>query len=231
MTERQEQLLKLLVETYIKSAEPVSSSWLAEASNLGVSSATIRNDLAELDEQGYLVSPHTSAGRVPTDKGYRYYIETFLNRKRKLERERKALMERAVAKNRELRLRQMAKALSELTGNAVVLTLGPRRSYTTGVSRLFQLPEFSSAEQMRRFGELMDAMDATMAPLTRKQFEDVRIMIGRESPFGERMSSMVVSFKDPNGEAGVVSIVGPTRMNYGYNRALLREVQRLLKEM
>ena len=231
MTERQEQLLKILVESYIKTAEPVSSSALAEHSNLGVSSATIRNDLAEMDAQGYLVSPHTSAGRVPTDKGYRYYIETFLNKKRKLERERKALAERAHAQNREMRLRQMAKALSELTGNAVVLTLGPRRSYTTGVSRLFELPEFASADQMRRFSQLMDTMDSMMAPLTRKRFDDVRIMIGNESPFGERMSSMLISFDDPSGGHGVVSIVGPTRMNYGYNRALLREVRRLLTEM
>jgi len=78
MTQRQEQILKLLVESYIQSAEPVSSSWLAQLPDIGVSSATIRNDLAELEEEGYLVSPHTSAGRIPTDTGYRYYIETFL---------------------------------------------------------------------------------------------------------------------------------------------------------
>lgn len=229
MTQRQEQLLRLLIETYIKTAEPVSSSWLADRSRLGVSSATIRNDLAELDEAGYLASPHTSAGRVPTDKGYRYYIETFLDRKRTLERERKALTEQARARSRELRLRQVAKALSELTGNAVVLTVGPKRSYTTGVSRLFQLPEFERAEQMRQFSQLMDAMDGTMAELARKRYKDVRILIGNESPFGENMSSMVISFTDAQGSKGVLSIVGPMRMNYGYNRALLKEVQRLLE--
>ena len=75
MTERQQQLLKLVVDLYIRDAEPVSSLALVEGSDLGVSSATIRNELVALEQDGYLASPHTSAGRVPTDKGYRYYVD------------------------------------------------------------------------------------------------------------------------------------------------------------
>jgi len=228
MTERQEQLLKLLVESYIQTADPVSSSSLAMRSDVGVSSATIRHDLAELEEEGYLVSPHTSAGRVPTDKGYRYYIETFLEQKRQLEREYKQLVEQSRVRNMEVRLRQLCVQLAALTGNAVVFTLGPRHAYTTGISKLFELPEFASADQMRRFSQLMDVMDATMAQLIRKRFNDVCILIGNENPFGEQLSSLFISFDDPSGVHGVVSIIGPTRMNYGYNRALLREVRRLL---
>lgn len=231
MTERQEQLFKLLVERYIQTAEPVSSSVLAQDSDLGVSSATVRNDLADLDAGGYLISPHTSAGRVPTDKGYRYYIATFLGSQRRVERERKALEHQSHASTPEARLRQLAAALSELSGSVVVLSLGSHHSYTTGIARLFELPEFASAEQMRRLGQMIDVMDATMLALTRQQFQDVRIQVGSESPFGEQMSSMVVSFHDRSGAQGVVSIIGPTRMNYGYNRALLREVRQLLTDM
>lgn len=83
LTDRQHRLLVRLVAEYIEQGEPVSSSWLAENSGLGVSSATVRNILAHLEEQGLLRQPHTSAGRVPTDSGYRQYVEGLLNARKR----------------------------------------------------------------------------------------------------------------------------------------------------
>ena len=81
LTQRQQQILNLLVEEYIENAEPISSELLKKRSGLNVSGATIRNELQELTEQGYIIQPHTSAGRVPTNKGYQYFIEiVFLNK-------------------------------------------------------------------------------------------------------------------------------------------------------
>ena len=75
MKKRQENILKAVVKDYIIQAEPVGSKGICNKYNLGISSATVRNELANLEEQGYLIQPHTSAGRVPTDKGYRFYVD------------------------------------------------------------------------------------------------------------------------------------------------------------
>ncbi len=75
LSQRQEYILNLLVKEYLDSAEPISSDLLKKRMSLDVSSATIRNDLQELTEQGYVAQPHTSAGRIPTDKGYRFFVE------------------------------------------------------------------------------------------------------------------------------------------------------------
>src|ERR671918_290535 len=73
---RKAAVLRAVVEEYVRSGEPVGSETIAESSGLGVSSATIRNEMAALEEMGYLSHPHTSAGRIPTDSGYRHYVDT-----------------------------------------------------------------------------------------------------------------------------------------------------------
>src|SRR5690606_35322154 len=83
MTDRQRRILASLVAEYIEQGEPVSSAWLAEHSDLGLSSATVRNILARLEEEGLVRQPHTSAGRVPTDQGYRLYVDQLLESPRR----------------------------------------------------------------------------------------------------------------------------------------------------
>ena len=83
LTERQRRILARLVAEYIDQGEPVSSAWLAEHSALGVSSATIRNVLARREEQGLVRQPHTAAGRVPTDSGYRLYVDWLLGSRKR----------------------------------------------------------------------------------------------------------------------------------------------------
>src|ERR1700730_7399794 len=83
-TDRSRRILAALVREYIASGEPVASSLLAGAAGLGVSSATVRNILAQLEDDGFVQQPHTSAGRVPTDRGYRFYVDLLLESKRSL---------------------------------------------------------------------------------------------------------------------------------------------------
>jgi|FLOH01.1.fsa_nt_gi heat-inducible transcriptional repressor len=230
MTERQEQLLRHVVEIYIESAEPVSSSRLVELSNLGVSSATIRNDLSALENDGFIASPHTSAGRVPTDRGYRYYIESFVHKAQKADRARRMLQVQKREHDFELQLQNIARRLAEITGNAVVLSVGPKRAYTTGVEQLFSMPEFHELEMVRFVG-MMDKMAQLFEPMFNEAFEDVRIMIGDEGPLGQQMSSVMVHFQAVNGQPGMMSIVGPTRMNYERNVALLREAKIILNNI
>src|SRR5262245_18295393 len=80
--DRSRRVLAALVREYITSGEPVASSLLVSAAGLGVSSATVRNILSQLEEEGYVQQPHTSAGRVPTDRGYRFYVDLLLESKR-----------------------------------------------------------------------------------------------------------------------------------------------------
>src|SRR6186713_3694748 len=83
LTERQRRILARLVAEYIEQGEPVSSAWLAAHSSLGLSSATVRNILARLEELGLVRQPHTSAGRVPTDSGYRMYVDGLLGSRKR----------------------------------------------------------------------------------------------------------------------------------------------------
>ncbi len=78
LNERAQRLLKALIENYIRDGQPVGSRTLSRDSGLSLSSATIRNVMADLEELGFVASPHTSAGRIPTDKGYRFFVDTLL---------------------------------------------------------------------------------------------------------------------------------------------------------
>jgi len=78
LTERRQRLLQFIVDEYINTAQPVGSNAIVERYRLPVSSATVRNEMAHLEEEGYIVQPHTSAGRIPTDQGYRYYVEALM---------------------------------------------------------------------------------------------------------------------------------------------------------
>lgn len=79
MNERKEKILKAIIENYIATGEPVGSRFVSKLDGLGVSPATIRNEMSDLEEEGYLVQPHISAGRIPTDKGYRYYVDNLMD--------------------------------------------------------------------------------------------------------------------------------------------------------
>ncbi len=87
MDERKKRILKVITDDYIASAEPVGSRTIARRYNLGLSPATIRNEMADLEESGYLEQPHTSAGRVPSELGYRYYVDALMSHKRLLDEE------------------------------------------------------------------------------------------------------------------------------------------------
>lgn len=98
LTDRKKQILKIVVDGYVATAEPVSSKAIAEKMPGRISSATIRNELADLVEMGYLEQPHTSAGRVPSAKGYRLYVNELMER-RALPEDRKKLRVSSAAPN------------------------------------------------------------------------------------------------------------------------------------
>jgi heat-inducible transcriptional repressor len=124
VTERRRKLLQIIVDEYVRSAQPVGSNALVEKYRLGVSSATVRNDMAALEEEGYIAQPHTSAGRVPTDSGYRYYVESLMQEERLPEDAQQTIRHQFHQAARELEewAHLAAAILAARVGNAAVVT-------------------------------------------------------------------------------------------------------------
>lgn len=223
---RKEALLKLTVRRYIKTAEPVGSAWLADESGLDVSSATVRNELADLEELGYLLQPHTSAGRAPSEKGYRYYVERFLEKKKPGEATSEALAAAVEAAQEDAeRLRRAAKALAELSRESVLVAFEPRDVFYTGLSNLFAKPEFRQLALVASMSKMLDHLDEVMEQVFPKVDDGVGIWIGEENPFGAECGLLIS--RVPSG--GVIGLLGPMRMDYDADAGLLETAIETLK--
>lgn len=135
MEERKVKILKAIIKTYLETGEPVGSRTISKYSELSLSSATIRNEMSDLEELGYIIQPHTSAGRIPSDKGYRFYVDQIMQEKDNEVTEMKELMIRRVDRV-ELVLKQLAQILATNTNYATMIS-GPQ--YYHGKLKFIQL--------------------------------------------------------------------------------------------
>ena len=128
LDERKEKILKAIIQNYLETGEPVGSRTISKYSDLKLSSATIRNEMSDLEELGYIIQPHTSAGRIPSDKGYRFYVDQLIH-----EKETEVTQVRDMVIQRvdrvELLLKQMAKLLASNTNYATLIS-GPQYHQT-----------------------------------------------------------------------------------------------------
>lgn len=216
MTERQKQILCSIVEQYAEVASPVGSNLLARA--FGVSSATIRAEMAELERFGFISQPHTSAGRVPTDKGYRFYVNTLAEEKEGTvppsAHAQRALTARVHdAGLPERTIRNAVDTLVELTHNLGLATIG-NQLYMSGLSNLFGQPEFMQAGQVRQVAELLDNLEPWLREAAPNQ--PLSVYIGRENPIGRSAGcSLIISrFVSPYSDRSYIGVLGPTRQNY-----------------
>lgn len=140
LDDRKKAILRAVVETYIETAEPVGSTQAGEAADLGVSSATIRNELSQLDQQGYLTQPHTSAGRIPTDKAYRAFVDD-LDEPDLAVPDSKRVQDFFDQKHNEIEemLERTTNLLSELTGTAAVVVAPDKDQATVRSVQLVEL--------------------------------------------------------------------------------------------
>lgn len=215
MTPRQAQLLRAIVEQYAEVASPVGSSLLAKA--FDVSSATIRSEMAELERLGYITQPHTSAGRIPTDKGYRQYVNWLQesDEKPKISRQASAIERQIVHSGEaEQAIKNAVHALALATDN---LSIGfwKNRTYQFGLPSLFQQPEFFGGQQAFAIAQLVERLPE----LINEIYEDsnrVTVYIGHENPIGRSAgaSSIIGRVHTPDGQS-FIGVVGPTRQNYG----------------
>lgn len=225
------QLLKLIVERYVQTAQPVSSKELCDTFGLTVSSATIRNHMAELEAQGFIAQPHTSAGRIPTEQAYRYYIAN-LSR----EAQKRPVMNITITVQRitraptiEERLHALAKDVAQASGEAVMVATSRPWTATVGVGNLLRKSDFKSEAAIEGLAKAFEKFDGALQKLLRVAGDDVSVVLGVENPFGPDLASVVVRHKLPDGTQGVMSIIGPMRMDYPKNMAILSEAKKIIE--
>ncbi len=243
---RQRDLLRAVIREHIASARPVASMALVQRYRLAVSPATVRHELATLEQLGLLTHPHTSAGRVPTDLGYRYFIESLMPETDLRPEERVTVSHqfRQASADAADRLRLAASTLARLTAEAALATLDhePGRQDATwtreihyeGIDQILQQPEFEERERVREVVSLLNdrARLAQVLPTSLEE-GDVAVTIGSEHPSAPlRPFAFVVGrYGRPDIAIGFVGVVGPTRMDYPRSIAAVRVVGRLMSDL
>jgi len=227
MSERKELILNTIIEEHIKTGAPVGSSVLVKKYNLDVSSATVRNEMAILEDEGFIVQPHTSAGRVPTEKAYKFFVSKIKNDKIKnqgLDPE----IDCVKAKD-EVGFKKTAKELSQITGSAVFWAFHRHNIYYTGISNLFQQPEFSQIELVYDISSIIDKIDEIINNIFDQYDIGVHTLIGSENPFGNFISTVLAKYKSGD-NVGMFGIVGPVRMDYQKNIILVHNINTYLNK-
>lgn len=227
MTPRQEQILHAIVETYAKTTEPVGSSALCQA--FETSSATIRAEMAELERGGYIMQPHISAGRVPTDKGYRAYVNS-LDEPEHDRRHEQALARRIQGSGEiERAIKNAVESLAHVTQNLGLGTIAGNL-YLSGMAGLFQHPEFHGPQQAYEVARLLDSLEEWLAEAAPNA--PISVYIGRENPVGRSSgATLIISrFESPYSTHSYIGVLGPTRQNYGPVMGLVQYTGKLLGE-
>lgn len=231
MTARQTKILQAIVEQYAEVASPVGSSLLAKL--FSVSSATIRAEMAELERLGFIDQPHTSAGRIPTDKGYRYYVNNMSEETTESSAERrgeKALANRVASGGLPERvIRNTVDTLVDLTHNLGLATIGDQL-YMSGLSNLFGQPEFMNADQVKEVARLLDNLEPWLYEAAPN--EPLSVYIGQENPVGRSAGcTLIVSrFRSSYSDRSYIGVLGPTRQSYRDVMTLVRRAGETLEE-
>lgn len=216
MTERQKLILAAVIEQYAEVASPVGSTILAKL--FQVSSATIRSEMAELERLGFISQPHTSAGRIPTDKGYRHYVnqitDSTLQPNLPEGRGERALAARVNSGGLpERTIRNTVDTLVELTHNLGLATIGDQL-YMSGLSNLFGQPEFIRSGQVQEIAKLLDNLEPWLREAAPN--EPLSVYIGQENPIGKNAgATLIISrFRSPYSDHSYIGVLGPTRQSY-----------------
>lgn len=239
ISERQQEILCEIVEEYAETAAPVGSVMMAKL--FGVSPATVRAEMARLEALGLIAQPHTSAGRVPTDAGYRYYVNHLENKSDSgvvdapedggLGRGMHVLEVRAMSQTRaDAAIRGAVDALVELTGNLGLATIGGQL-YLSGIARLFTQPEFMDVNRVRAVAKLLDNLEPWLREAA--PGEPLNIFIGHENPIGgnSEVSLIISRFKSPFSDQSYIGVLGPTRQNYARVMALVGHSGKMLEQI
>lgn len=233
MNSRQKTILTAIIKEYIQTAEPVGSKILVDKYNFDLSGATLRNEMKSLEDAGFLSQPHASAGRIPTDKGYRFFVDSLMGEKELTVNEQRQLQtELLKTKAKYNRLaKSTAKILSRLSDNLVISgILDSQDICEAGMPKLLKQPEFKNPDEVYEIAQALDLLDDNVESLCNKaKTKCVKVYIGKENPLHIKNCSMLVSqIKYPSGEKGFLAIIGPKRMQYNKNISLLEHITKFL---
>lgn len=227
LTKRQEEILNRIVEDYIELAEPISSELLDKKHKLEISSATVRIEFQKLTKKGYLRQPHTSAGRVPTDKGYRFFVDNLLERKFK-----EFQMNDWFSEDLDDTVRFMQELTDKMASMSKLLVLGYLKKadilWKEGWEEILQEPEFLEKEYIQNFTKLSANFEKRIEGF--KINSGIRVYIGKENPFSKtkEFSTIISQLPFPDGEKGIISFLGPKRMDYEKNINLINSLKKIL---
>lgn len=219
LTQRQVEILRCIIEEYIETAEPVGSVTLEKKYNLSASPATIRNEMVRLSTLGYLKKPHSSAGRVPTPLGMKFYVRELMKEKELSTVEEVRLKEQVWDEREESYkcLREVVKSLAEKTGTLAIATINDGPVLIAGHANILNMPEFYD---IRITQELLRAIDEDeffselfgQFPMD----EEVHVLLGED--LGSRLRGpygfVYTRYETPLHARGEIGVLGPVRLNY-----------------
>lgn len=245
LSDRRQRILRALIEEYVSHAIPVGSRTLAEQYDLGVSSATVRNDLSALEEAGYIAQPHTSAGRIPTDAGYREFVDDLLASDAGCAgsiQDEMAAQIRAHADALDELMRRTSEKLARLTDCLSIVgcmdgcggeTSKLARRERLGLTALMRKPEFQESSALLPLMEILedDTVYFKVFDEAASSTDGFAVKIGRENEDSSLVCVSVVAGVYGHGDArGVVAVIGPKRMEYGNVIGAVRAAQSILNQ-
>jgi len=229
---RKRLVFEAVVREHIRSAEPIGSETIVTEYGFGVSPATIRNDMADLEEMGLLEQPYTSAGRIPTEDGYRYFVEEFVGQA-PLENDWRDPLLQAVERLRreaEAASAELIRTMAELTGGLAFLRSGRGTTLFSGIANLFSQPELRESGRYVEVSRALDDFDRLATRLCGEDDDGCEVLIGTENPLSPELSSVTLHCHRSGSAVSLFGIIGPKRMDYDTNVTLMRFLHEILEE-
>jgi len=223
------------INRYIKDALPVASDDIAREFDL--CSATIRNIFSELEESGFLRHPYTSGGRIPTDKGYRYYVDFLIQQMELIDEEKQRIVKDCKKKIRRLEdaLENTSEVISEITHYAGIVSFleWQDKIFYKGISRILDQPEFRDVDKIRMLVRLMEDKARLLDIVNRDFTGKVKVYIGSELGFPEmeNCSLIVSTYKLKDQPSGRLAVLGPMRMDYNHIIPALEYISDVLTDV
>jgi len=225
MDERKKLILNTIIKEHIKTGSPVGSGVLVEKYKLNISPATARNEMSSLEEEGYIAQPHTSAGRIPTELAYKFYLENI--KPLKIKKQESDHLLKILKVKEEKNLKEVARLVSELSGLAVFWAFHRHNLFYTGISNLFHQPEFAELELIYNISSVIDGLDDIIDNIYEDVQEGLNTFVGSDNPFGAFTSTVLAKYRFDD-KIGIFGILGPIRMDYEKNIALIEFIFREL---
>jgi heat-inducible transcriptional repressor len=235
LSPRQTQILKIIVEEYIDTAQPVGSEMLDRKYNLGISPATIRNEMVQLVAAGYLKQPHVSAGRTPTPLGLKYYVNELLKEQDLSVAEEVSVKERMwdVRNQTDDLLREATRALAERTNCIGVAVTDQAKAYHAGYLHLLDEPEFYDIDVTKTVFQLLDESKELLAIFDQASDEEpIHVLLGDDFD-NQFLQPVGIVFADftLGPTHGSIGVIGPARLKFSYVIPLIRHLSRTIQEI